>query len=392
MIKIICLLFCLSFSNIILAINIENQLTDEELKEYENAVNKINEIEISPKDGTDINKENSNEDQEQELDPPNYNISTLELFVDPITNASCTNYCFEGTCFWLKCIAYKCRIRTSLRVSHRNPDLVVSAFPSIGDNPWNEFRMIWGDLQKSIGNTLISWIGTNVNAGGGQATTTASKGGSGNLTNSTIFREVDVVGYYFDFGSLSDELYCHHNTMSFFPYYSSAFDGYLWRMGLTDVLNTWRIWTDVIGTPYSTNWGSLYWRTGFIKQLNPAKANAVLSMRAASIATTIGEMRVYIPATGTPAGDQKFFHIPGQSMANGSDGSVWQMKIPKNSNSCVVFDDIAESENKASSSGWTFDKWDENNESSSVYNLWRPYECCKRKGSYITSVKVQVCI
>ena len=393
MIKTIILLLSLIFvSTSHAAIDIEDQLTNEEQKEYQDALNQIDDIDISTEDGTDLSIAPDAKEEPEELTPPNYNISALELFVDPISNASCTNYCFEGTCFWLKCTLLSCSVKTSLRVSHRNPDLVVSSYPLLGDNPWKEFRMIWGSLQESVGDTLISWIGSSAGAGGGQGTTTASKGGGGNQTNSTIFREVDVVGYYYDFGDLSDDLFCHSNTIGFLPYYSSAFDGYFWRVAITDLPNTWRIWTDVIGSVTSTNWGSLYLRTGFVKQLNPAKANAVLSMRGASIASSSGNARVYIPATGTPSGNQKFFEIPSKVQADGSDGSAWQMRVPDKSDSCVVFDEIAENENPAAYTNWTTGKWDGNNESPSVYNLWRPYECCKKKGQFLYSVKIQVCI
>ena len=114
-------------------------------------------------------------------------------------------------------------------------------------------------------------------------------------------------------------------------------------------------------------------------------------MRAAHIASRSGEARVYLPATGIPSSDQRFFHIPGGIEADGSDGSVWQMISPKKDGSCYVFDDIAESEPPVGDT-WSTGRWSDN-QSSSVYTVWRPYECCKKKGqTYLFSVEVQICL
>jgi len=325
-------------------------------------------------------------------------VNTLDLLTTPVTaDSSCLDYCFEGVCFWLKCRVFppSCEVKTSLRVSHNNPDFVVSAFPDLGDNPWKEFTMIFGDIQKSIGEEVVSWIGLPKGVvGSGEAVTTATQGPSKKDSNGTTFKEVDVVGYYYDFSSIDDEYFCASNTTPFTPHYSSAFDGYLWRTGLTDFFYTPLIFIEAIGIPYFKEWGGIYWRTGFIKQLNPAKANAVLSMRGLNIASRGFDGRVAIPATGTPSNSgQKFFSYPGPSKADGSDGSVWQMIAPKKDNQCYVFDDIAESENSgAITVGWAKDRWSEN-QSSSVYLVWRPYECCKKKGQlFLFSVPVQICI
>jgi len=318
-----------------------------------------------------------------------------DLFTDPFTaDASCLDYCFEGVCFWLDCEIYppSCSVKTSLRVSHKNPDFVVSAFSGLGENPWEEFTDMWGSLQEDAGQTVVSWIGAPEEiVDGGEAVTTNQQEPTKDQTNSTTFREVDVVGYYYDFETYSDEYFCGSNTTAFTPHYSSAFDGYLWRTGTTDVLYTLMVFWESIGIPYFKEWGGIYWRTGFIKQLNPAKANAVLSMRGAHIASRDNETRVYWPATGDPDTDQKFFTLPEGIEADGSNGSVWQMISPKKDDTCYVFDDIAEEEPTAGDT-WSSGRWNDN-QSSSVYTVWRPYECCKKQDDvYIFSVEVQICL
>lgn len=324
-----------------------------------------------------------------------FTVSAEDLFTDPFTaHQSCVDYCFEGTCFWLDCEVFppSCSVNTSLRVSHRNPDFIVSAFPNLGGNPWEEFTDLWGDLQEDAGEEVISWIGSVADiSGGGEAVTTNESQPTKQYHNSTTFKEVDVVGYYYDFSEISDEVFCGSNTTAFTPHYSSSFDGYLWRLGLTDVLYTPLIFWESIGYPYLKEWGSIYWRTGFVKQLNPAKANAVLSMRGVHIASRSSETRVYLPATGDPDTDQRFFRLPGESDAEGDDGSVWQMNAPKQDGECYVFDDIAEDE-PAAADTWSEGRW-EGNQSSSVYTVWRPYECCKKEDDvYMFSVQVQMCL
>jgi hypothetical protein len=49
-----------------------------------------------------------------------------------------------GVCFWLRCSGTGCSVRTSLKVGHYNPDLVVSVYNELGGNPWAEIRATLG--------------------------------------------------------------------------------------------------------------------------------------------------------------------------------------------------------------------------------------------------------
>ena len=48
---------------------------------------------------------------------------------------SCMQWMPIGTCFWLRCSLSGCSVRTSIKVGHYNPDLVVSAYNELGANP-----------------------------------------------------------------------------------------------------------------------------------------------------------------------------------------------------------------------------------------------------------------
>ena len=41
---------------------------------------------------------------------------------------SCMQWMPIGTCFWLRCSVSGCSVRTSIKVGHYNPDLVVSTY------------------------------------------------------------------------------------------------------------------------------------------------------------------------------------------------------------------------------------------------------------------------
>ena len=59
-----------------------------------------------------------------------------------------------GVCFWLRCSWTGCRVRTSLKVGHYNPDLVVSVYNELGGNPWAEIRATLGLAQTRRGHRI----------------------------------------------------------------------------------------------------------------------------------------------------------------------------------------------------------------------------------------------
>jgi hypothetical protein len=61
-----------------------------------------------------------------------------------------------GVCFWLRCSFFGCRVRTSLKVGHYNPDLVVSVYNELGGNPWVEVRSSLGIAQRAAATGLLS--------------------------------------------------------------------------------------------------------------------------------------------------------------------------------------------------------------------------------------------
>lgn len=83
-------------------------------------------------------------------------ISTQQI-VQSALSTSCTEYKIAGTCFWLFC-SYGCKIRTSVKVKHYIPDVVMSTYEQPFKNPWTEIN--------TITSSASSLVGSNIQGGG----------------------------------------------------------------------------------------------------------------------------------------------------------------------------------------------------------------------------------
>ncbi len=313
---------------------------------------------------------------------PPTEITTADLF-PPSVDESCIDYCFEGTCFFWYCsLFHGCGVRSSIRVSHRNPDVVVSVYREPGKNPWVEIQELYGWLQEEVLDTSVSlWeIAGNDSAGTGDQTARSQQ------TRPLVYREADAIGFPYKFSWLSTEYFCGTTQTPWLPHFQSAFDNYNWRIALGE----YAYLIDMIpgfssvGIPVVNKWGDVYRRSGFVSQLDDAKANAVIAQRVGSIISQAGQPHLYVPIDGTPETGQKFFRLPGELENNSSSGGVWQMIAPMKEEQCHVFGQDS-----------FLDKWSDGRQSedkASVFVLWRPYECCAGRGHYLRSAEVQVCL
>jgi integrating conjugative element protein (TIGR03756 family) len=64
-------------------------------------------------------------------------ITTPEIAASALS-PECVKYRVVGICYWLFCTPFGCSVRTSVKVRHYRPDLVVSAYSITGQNPWTE--------------------------------------------------------------------------------------------------------------------------------------------------------------------------------------------------------------------------------------------------------------
>ncbi|MCP4040979.1 MAG: TIGR03756 family integrating conjugative element protein, partial [Gammaproteobacteria bacterium] len=68
---------------------------------------------------------------------------------------ACMRWMPIGMCFWLRCSWTGCKVKTSLKVGHYNPDLVISSYNELGGNPWLEIRATLGLAQKAVATGLL---------------------------------------------------------------------------------------------------------------------------------------------------------------------------------------------------------------------------------------------
>ncbi len=289
---------------------------------------------------------------------------------------SCMQWMPIGTCFWLRCSLTGCSVRTSLKVGHYNPDLVVSSYNELGGNPWVEIRATLGLAQKTAANGLLgSLLPVPIDSAGNRTEGTSNNRDHKNL----IFRETDAIGHPLGslFGLVAGVgLLCQSETRSFVPYFQSGLDVLSWRQEVPEIfypasfipglreLGSWPLQT----------WGGVYLRTGWTTQAEEPKAAAINAQRAGDIVTRIAQPHVYIPVIGRP-GYIKVWS-PGPLMEKDRRTGTWQMLVPQTESSCNVFG----TNDLASLTGWGGGKVDQAGDY--VWNLWRPYKCCQRRGQF----------
>ena len=76
--------------------------------------------------------------------------------VQPAVLRNCMQWTIIGLCFWLSCGLFGCRIRISVLIGNYNPDLVVSAYQQIGQNPWLEMAALYGPGQIAAAQGIVS--------------------------------------------------------------------------------------------------------------------------------------------------------------------------------------------------------------------------------------------
>ena len=104
---------------------------------------------------------------------------------------TCMRWTPVGMCFWLRCSWTGCRVRTSLKIGHYNPDLVVSVYNELGGNPWAEIRATLGLAQKVATTGLLgALLPIPVGSAGNR-----TEGTSGRDHKNLAYRETDAIGH-----------------------------------------------------------------------------------------------------------------------------------------------------------------------------------------------------
>lgn len=314
---------------------------------------------------------------------------------------ACTRWMPVGMCFWLRCSWAGCSVETSLKVGHYNPDLVVSVYNDLGANPWAEIRAALGIAQRTAAQSLVGGA-FRAGSAGNRTEGTGDRRDHRNL----MFRETDAIGHPLSsiagYASGAGML-CASQTSSLLPYFQSALDALAWRYEVPEVFYpaSWVPGMREIGSWPLQTWGSVHPRTGWTTQTDEPKAAAVNAQRAGDIVTRRSQPHVYIGLSGQPYGSNYGMTIidnwvedeegewvnqwepsftgqrvwpAGPLREKDHRTGTWQMLTPRAERSCGVFgvNDLA------SASSWGGGRVDPAGDY--VWNLWRPYQCCSRRG------------
>ena len=260
-------------------------------------------------------------------------------------SSSCLEYKVVGTCFWLFCTKFGCKIRTSTKIKHYIPEVVVSSYNHQAQNPWVE----------------MNFLSNGVKGGDYQSP-------HKDYTQAT-FKNVDVIGH--PQGAISQMLnstgyYCKSQTTPFVPYYLSGLDFLAWRFGVPEMVYPEALIPGMREIRANGDtWGNIYPRAGTVTQVHDYKASAVTAHRVADVVTNTFQPHVYIPiAKKDNQSNGEWFPPP---VKEGDEKThKWQQLHPVTSQSCAIFPDNPPS--MLSENG------------SYAWALWRPYKCCKKRG------------
>ena len=241
-----------------------------------------------------------------------------------------------------------------------------------------------------------------------------TEGSSGHRDHKNlVFRETDAIGH--PVASLSGiaagtGLLCPSQTAPLFPYFQSGLDALAWRQEVPEIFYPASLVPGMreIGSWPRQTWGGVHPRTGWTTQAEEPKAAAINAQRAGDIVTRTAQPHVYVALSGASYMHNDLITIiddwvddgagelvnhwfpsfsgvkvwpPGPLVEKNHRTGTWQMLVPRGESSCGVFgaDDLA------SLSGWGGGKVDPAGDY--VWNLWRPYECCRRRGQdYLFSI------
>ncbi|END2357383.1 TIGR03756 family integrating conjugative element protein [Escherichia coli] len=289
-------------------------------------------------------------------------LNTAQIVASAVSQ-SCISWRVSGICYWLFCTKFSCKVRTSVKVSHYIPEVVVSTYTAPGGNPWREMSAV-SSTAGGPENAISKGI-AGLSAGGGNP---ADMKVQGERRSSIRFKYADATGHPATtlIGGMVPGYSCESPVTPFVPYFLSTLDSIAWRTGLPESLYPEALIPGKreIGSQEEENmWGNVYPRSGFVTQTDDDKAAAVVAQRVADIITRTGEPHVY---QAVKAGKKDGYWPPDPVEENtGTRNHKWQRLTPSVSTSCAVFPD---GEHEAAETG------------NAAFALWQPYSCCKKRG------------
>lgn len=280
-----------------------------------------------------------------------------------------SNFKFIGACSWYKKRPFPRppSFGVTPEVDYFYPDLVVSVFNKVEDNPWTEANFIDKASHSGVNSLVKSQYGFELGSRG-------TRDSFSRASSTGIRRKiVDVIGFPGTLIKIPLPILLPSDTYPYMPYYQSELDIFN-TLGaaesITRPLRTTSVVTDFIGTP-ANHWGYMFPREMSAIISNDYKASLVFAIRAAHIVTNNNAMHV-VKSTSNSCGVNcvvsNAFYDPSEEKIK------WQEIYPNNRHV-----KIGESDTSFESIG---NKDFKDGEGNYVFVIWRRYQGCVQMPGY----------
>lgn len=303
-------------------------------------------------------------------------INSFDVVEDTLKGAShCLHYKIVGMCFWLRCSIEGCGIKTTLKIDHYLPDVVVSSYTHPNNNPWWFAQQVEDPVLYQAGKMQMHHF-AHFSMGSGDEQDNSHR----DLNNK--FHEVDIIGNPALSILSGYDVLLPSTATPFTPYYSSLMDTYAWRFLALERFYPGSFIPGIhdVGTFVLHDWGPVYPRNGYVNQPDDAKAAAVDVLRASTIVTATGQPHIYMPLSNTCGK-----HCRAYPVKENSKDAQYQMIYPKVEKQCIVFggSDIT------SLHPWETDAYTKGHDRY-VWILWRHYRGCipKNGATYLGNINL----
>lgn len=287
-------------------------------------------------------------------------IDTATIVEKTLACVDCPDWKIVGVCFWLRCSLWDCEVKESPKIHQNLPDLVVATHTT------------------STSPLVDSLTINNVNA----ANLTNKDESPFELETYVDYKHAEVLGnpavvFFNALHEADDEYFCKSGVqVPYFPYFLSGLDS-AWSDPDVEVF-LGSIFGIIRAPKITTNWPLGYWanvypRCGWGSHPYDAINGAVAAHRAAAVTTSNFAPHIYIQPS-TDCGNRCWPPKPVEE--NNANNHQFQMIFP---------DAATNSRVMGGSATWANGK-NINGDEGYAWTLWRPYECCKKKGSFLFSV------
>ncbi|PSV28068.1 TraU family protein [Photobacterium sp. GB-72] len=310
--------------------------------------------------------------------PSDSTLSIFELYQDSMANSfACTNYSVDGICYWLKCTWLGCSVKTSMIVSHYNPDVTIEVIQTENELPLSPVSEFFHDLGKNITEAIIPessvfGLGQGLRSAGGG---TRNKGVPKQFHDAIAMGNPALPLYESTVGSIMGTVgWCDSDVSPYQPYFVST-GSPEWRTGYLEgvlALVEMASLTNAIGGGLSgyPKWGDLYPRIGTAYQVDNSKSAGTVASRVANIISSPKlSLHISKKLPMTSGSNRTFNMLPGREIRhNDKETAYFQQNFPKDGDKkCRVFPQQQLKRIHSDSQSY-------------VETLWRRYQCCEPKG------------